>query len=700
MFKIVHASVRNFGSCVDVDLNFETCDGKPVTIIRAENGSGKTTLIRALRWGMFGDNGLMQGTERENYRISPNHLVPASEGKSNDVEIEVEIQFLKTSEVFGTTKKFILVRKTKERLEYGGNFQVLNNELDLFQEHSEEGMIPLRNPRVKIASELLRDSMKDIFFTDNEELNSFLDIENRNLKVQDTVETLLGINQVRSIDERLTKITNSIRSELSRNSTDQKSKNLEIEIAKIENSLKDISSKKEEIARQLKGAQNMLDDLDAKKQSCLIKGAGEAPALKKELDEIKRKKRASLENKSSSEEKLCNFIASDLFGSYLSDAALTNVWEIFEPMVNEGRLPNFESDLLRRVLDSGECICGQPAVEGSDIFNHLTAIIEKRKVNDLRDKRLSELRTDLIRISAKSENSAGLKEYKRLKAEIAKSNKNLFSLSSREKEIEASLENIEDTGLSEILESIKTYQQLKDKKVGELAVLNQAEKREDNSLKLKNEEWSQVARKNKAVSRILRKKQHAESLHRVVKECLNFLTTNTIDEVSQLMQNTFENMVKASEYKKYNRIYIGGDYDLKILNDNGVVINPSTLSGAERRAFILSFILSLVKKSGESAPLFVDTPLAMTSGAVRLGILQYMISLSEQVILFITPAEVVGVEEILREKTSNYITLTNAAHYPTQIANYLGYDYDRTVTCTCSPFVEPCPVCERVEVEK
>ena len=58
------------------------------------------------------------------------------------------------------------------------------------------------------------------------------------------------------------------------------------------------------------------------------------------------------------------------------------------------------------------------------------------------------------------------------------------------------------------------------------------------------------------------------------------------------MQNTFENMVKASEYKKYNRIYIGGDYDLKILNDNGVVINPS-LSGAERRAFILSFILSL-----------------------------------------------------------------------------------------------------------
>ena len=107
-----------------------------------------------------------------------------------------------------------------------------------------------------------------------------------------------------------------------------------------------------------------------------------------------------------------------------------------------------------------------------------------------------------------------------------------------------------------------------------------------------------------------------------------------------------------------------------------------------------------MKKSGESAPLFVDTPLAMTSGAVRLGILQYMISLSEQVILFITPAEVVGVEEILRERTSNYITLTNAAHYPTQIANYLGYDYDRTVTCTCSPFVEPCTVCERVEVEK
>ena len=153
--------------------------------------------------------------------------------------------------------------------------------MDLYQEHSEEGMVPLRNPRVKIASELLRDSMKDIFFTDNEELNSFLDIENRNLKVQDTVETLLGINQVRSIDERLTKITNSIRSELSRNSTDQKSKILEIEIAKIENSLKDISSKKEQISKQLKGAQDMLDDLDAKKQSCLIKGAGEAPALKK-----------------------------------------------------------------------------------------------------------------------------------------------------------------------------------------------------------------------------------------------------------------------------------------------------------------------------------------------------------------------------------------------------------------------------------
>ena len=71
------------------------------------------------------------------------------------------------------------------------------------------------------------------------------------------------------------------------------------------------------------------------------------------------------------------------------------------------------------------------------------------------------------------------------------------------------------------------------------------------------------------------------------------------------------------------------------------------LSGAQRRALTLAFILGLVRVSGVNAPNVVDTPLGMTSSLVRRSLLEYAAENSTQLVMFLTGSEVQGVEDIL-----------------------------------------------------
>lgn len=694
MFKIERAVVKNFGIIEDLSLDFSTDDSKPLTLVRAENGSGKTTLIRALRWGMFGDIGLPQRVARADFRISPNHLVPKPGSPPKDIKAEVEIYFTKYTP-FGEGKKFILQRRTVERVNAGGTFSVIKNELELFQDHSGQGLIPLPNPKLTVGKELLRDGLMDIFFTDNEEINAFIDRDDRKKEVRRTVESLLGINQVRALAQRVEKALASLRSEITRVSPNSNSVSAEAQINILRDKIVAEESDLEQVSNEKDQIDIQLSDLVAKRDALLQSGAGRLPEIKAKLEAENKFKSRDTHEREAQIVALSDFLSSDKVISSLCEEALLQVSEKLQPMVESGQIPNYESAILRRVLQQGECICGAPAHEGSDIEKRLNTLLANREKNDRRNQRLSELKHDIIGIQAVVQGFDLNDEITKRLGSIARLFRNIQNNDRKIKELNSEVDGIDDEGINEINSAIKRIEAIKAELIRKSAIKENTLQAYKLDLKLKEEKFNQLAKQNRQAERLVWRSTHYRKIKDALDEGLEVLTTQTISEVSQAMQESFVLMTQASDLKGYDRIYIANDYDLKIVNGDDVVIDPSRLSGAERRAFTLSFILSLVRRSGESAPLFVDTPLGFTSGMVRKGIFSHTISLSEQVVLFVTSAEINGIEDEVRDSTGSYITLTNAAHYPSQLPTYLGYDYDRALKCTCSPFDTPCQICQR-----
>ena len=113
-----------------------------------------------------------------------------------------------------------------------------------------------------------------------------------------------------------------------------------------------------------------------------------------------------------------------------------------------------------------------------------------------------------------------------------------------------------------------------------------------------------------------------------------------------------------------------------------------------RRALTLSFILALTKVSEVEAPNVIDTPLGMTSGYVKRSILRTAIRESAQLVLFLTPDEIAGTEEIIDEAGGVVLTLTNPAHYPKMLVNDPGVAERKVLRCECD-HRSVCQLCER-----
>ena len=118
------------------------------------------------------------------------------------------------------------------------------------------------------------------------------------------------------------------------------------------------------------------------------------------------------------------------------------------------------------------------------------------------------------------------------------------------------------------------------------------------------------------------------------------------------------------------------------------------LNGASRRALTLAFILALINVSGEKAPNIVDTPLGMMSGGVRYDFLQQVLKHSHQSIMFLTRAEIMGVESLIDEYAGQQMTVTAAWHYPEYVANDPGTDLIESLRCDCD-IRSSCERCER-----
>ena len=219
-----------------------------------------------------------------------------------------------------------------------------------------------------------------------------------------------------------------------------------------------------------------------------------------------------------------------------------------------------------------------------------------------------------------------------------------------------------------------------------------------------------MAEKRVAISAELEAKRDvAEDLTNLAAEVLGVLEHDYVGRVSTRMRDLFMEIVGASDDPAradfgpvlYAGVHVDDKFNIIIDTHDGRRLDPDfELNGASKRALTLAFIWALMEVSGAAAPRMIDTPLGMVSGGVKFRMVDAITKPPAddlppiQVILFLTRSEVRDVEELIKERAGNIMTLSCSEHYPADLRYSWGPGYPVSRMCLCD-HLHSCRICAR-----
>ncbi len=694
MIKLISARIQNFRQLRNIQLQFALEPNKPLTVIRAENGTGKTTLLTALAWGLFGNYALPRG--RSAYQIQPldwdveNHTY---------CPISVEIGFSTIDDEVGVERHYKLIRSTSELTSMAGKMDNQPTTLTLFEQKA-QGDTVVNNPRAFIENRILPKSLKDIFFIDGDRALVFIETTDtrsvRRERVEKAVRQLLGLDILEQAEKH---VAIARREALRKVRKQAQGTNLESLAEREELMNTELQSYKEQLS-QLNDDIAATETRKRKAEEALHEALAAGGADHQQLKETLTSKEGQLEDArkhslelTERQRELIN--QSDLLAK-ISMNHIRQAGELLVQLESEGVIPDTLPEVVQDRLDRGTCICGRDISEGTEGHTMLKSIVQHAG-------HLQESQGILMFLNNSITLSAGGNDFdwtiqaKNTLDDLVQNQKILDTLERETKELDTKIDSILDKDISQL-------QIEKNKNDADVRRLNSEEAQIRERIKNIESELTKVAKERQALQRKERKYRRltaeentAMDILTVIKDTINVLQSETIDEVSSRMNDIFLKMIVADPEAGglIKCAKLTHKHDIQIISSEDQFIDPDiALSGAQRRALTLAFILALVKVSGVRAPSIVDTPLGMTSSFVRQALLQYTIENSPQLVMFLTESEIYGVEKVLDKYTGTSYTMTFTNDYPKQLVNDPNTGRKETLLCDCD-YKSVCTLCKR-----
>ena len=700
MIKLIHTKVRNFRQLRDITVLFANDSERPLTVIRAENGTGKTTLLHALTWGLFDDDGLPG--KRSAYRMYPLDWDPHIEGTV--CQTEVEIRFMTIDDESGMERTYDLVRSTLERPTTAGYFVVEGSDLMLLQQTS-TGYKPVTNPTAFIKNRVLPTSLKDIFFIDGDRALSFIEAtDERSAKrdrVQRAVRQLLGLDILQKADGHVeaarSRAVAEVRKEAAGTDLEQLAKQEERET----DHLQVLKDEKEQIdadrqatdTRKRKVTQALYDALAAgggyRRQlgSNLKKRESELAGRRADYTGLVKKQRALINNS--------NVLLR------IASGQMRHAGELLTKLETTGVIPDTLPDVVRDRLSRKICICGRDVSEGTDGQAALHALLSEVDKLDESHEILLHLST-AARILERShgrddEPQSWVAQANNSLKDVVGCDHDQRQLEKEIKELETRIAGIPEQNIGQLQEMVTNEEAEIKRLAGDAARVVERIRMTKRNLEKVKKDRRLAQKKEEKYRRRLIEEIAATDLRTVIRGTIKTLESETVDEVSSAMNGIFLKMIVADPEGGglINRAELTRQHDIVIFGFDEQRLDPDKdLSGAQRRALTLAFILGLVRVSGVKAPNVVDTPLGMTSALVRRAMLEYAAKNSTQLVMFLTASEVQGVEDILDRYAGRTYTMTFTDHYPRQLVNDPATGRLETLLCECD-YYSSCRKCER-----
>jgi DNA sulfur modification protein DndD len=709
--KLKSARIRNFKLLRDVLLEFSEDRNRPLTVIRAENGSGKTSTLVALRWALYGKDGLDDPTMR---------LSPTTWSDQSPCEVSVQLDFSHTlynqiaGEKVPTTTDYRLVRSAIETPE--GNRPNRADDRIMLYRFTEAGLDKVDPPDL-LVQQMLPIEMRDIFFTDGDAALNFispgLSQSAKRDQVRDAIRALLGVGLLESAASHIAGARRKYNAYVSRAAQSQQLTDIAERLLKAQAELDDNQARLRQVEHQIEELARRFEESDKRLQGALQ--AGDQVELARQRELARRQLAESRRSEAALKEQHRSVLQDELLSLAAMGARLTVGFDELVKLHDAGIIPSGSVPVLAERLQIGTCVCGTALKRGSDARRHLEELIERQKTVDARRKGLTELhnaaRVDLQRAAtAGSDWAARLNSLERARL----SNRKAAEAAAQQLQIcEEKLSRIDEARLVDARKERDAVQAALTAKQDERRDLQTAVDQQVRLVAELKPRYDGMLRQDAKLSEVNARLTVTEDMTTVVQGVLEDLQLVYLRRVSDRMNAMFLEMVGADpaamsgdkgdhRSQVFSSAEITPSYQIVVNSGENRTLNPeSELNGASKRALTFSFIWALTEVSQVTAPRIIDTPLGMMSGAVKKRVIELITApsgdtsdLEKQVVLFLTRDEIRGTEDVIDQRAGRVYTFTNSDHYPVDLVNDPDVDVVEILRCECN-HRQICRICAR-----
>ena len=683
---------------------------KPLTVIQAANETGKTTCLNALIWGLYGSRALPQ---RGDYSLFPSDIVDQKR-----VEVSVEIRF-NVEHARGNSRgrsvlekqEFALRRACFESAPSSDGQISRDNESAILYKITSEGTEMLSEDEARrVIETALPSELKDVYFTDGDSAMSFIEAAAsqtaKRKRVADSIESLLGLKIVDQTVRHLGNVARQFSQQIDNTDYAKELERLNNHITSYEEDIVEAEDNIRVATLELAELNKEINEKEKQKDEILKLGDKSNLALQRNkiIDDIHRLSKMN----ESAARSLLPVIYNDSASRMLLGEHIATAQNMLANLNRKKQLPQINLPILEELLGRSECFCGEsldPEVpEGNERRQSISNIIETSRQSDYIQEVATSLFYRLRSVNVANANEKWLDSYRELSSNVSNTENTVAKLQEQLEGIEAKINQIDDSQLQKINESLailKRNAQSKSIFIGS----NESNVRQNKDrLRDAEAERQKIRSKQGKTNSSLLNWDIADDVQKVFQIIIEKLKKEELKKVSQEMNRIFLSMIGSEEIvnelpQRIQRAELTEEYDIMVYGPNGHPLNPDVdLNGASRRAITLAFILALTKVSKVEAPNIIDTPLGMMSGYVKQSVLLRTIEEGSQVVLFLTHDEIRGVESIIDKYAGRFFTLTNPSHYPKMLVNKPETDDIGIMRCECY-HNEVCYICERKKLE-
>ena len=381
--RLDSAHIKNFKLLEDVALQFSSDPDRPLTVIRAENGSGKTSVLYALRWGMYGEQGIPP-----QMRLTSTAMAPGQ-----TVHVQVRLDFTTTDPYSDVEARYRLIRTCEEIPKEGDKFERGNERRRLLRS-TERGEEEIDGNAIDgWISTMLPLSLADVFFTNGDDVQRFISSgqqaeQERQEAVHKAIRQLLGLEYVENAERHLVYVARKMKSELAATGSEAL-KSAQENLNGVEDKITEQKANLSAQSLRIDGVDEQIRRDESELES--IKGFGDLDTIQARIHTIEEDVKHLETEEIRIRKQMKEYLRSeDISRNFIEDKLQVGLAKLRD-LADRNVIPGTSIEVLRDRLQLGVCICGEELEEGHSRHTHVKHLIDEQQEITPRLQRLTAL---------------------------------------------------------------------------------------------------------------------------------------------------------------------------------------------------------------------------------------------------------------------------------------------------------------------